>query len=47
MLLGKKKNPEYPPIDVTKKVVHTWWGGKKIVATTIREQRKISAALLK
>ena len=47
MLFRKKKEPEYPPIDITKKIVRTWWGDEKIVPTTKREQRKMKAALLK
>jgi len=47
MLFRKKKDSEYPPIDITRKVVQSWWGSKKLVPTTKREQRKIKAALLK
>ena len=47
VMFWKKKEPDYPPVDITKKVVRTWWGGKKFVPTTKREQRKIKAALLK
>ena len=46
-MFGQKKEPEYPPVDITKKIVRTWWGGEKIVPTTKLEQRKIKVALLK
>jgi len=45
MLFGKKQ--DLPPVDITKKIVKTWWGGKKVVPTTKREQRQIKKALLK
>jgi len=34
-------------VDITKKLVKTWWGGKKFVPTTKREQREMKKALLK
>ena len=46
-MLWKKKKPELPPVDITKKLVRTWWGGKKSVPTTKREQREMKKALLK
>jgi len=46
-MFGKKKKQELPPVDITKKLVRTWWGGKKFVPTTKREQREMKKALLK
>lgn len=46
-MFRKKKNQELPPVDITKKLVNTWWGGKKFVPTTKREQREMKKALLK
>ena len=46
-MFGKKKKQELPPVDITKKLVRTWWGGKKSVPTTKREQREMKKALLK
>jgi len=46
-MFGKKKRQELPPVDITKKLVKTWWGGKKFVPTTKREQREMKKALLK
>ena len=46
-MFGKKKKQELPPVDITKKLVKTWWGGKKFVPTTKREQREMKKALLK
>ena len=46
-MFGKKKKQELPPVDITKKLVRTWWGGKKFVHTTKREQREMKKALLK
>lgn len=46
-MFGKKKQQELPPVDITKKLVRTWWGGKKFVPTTKREQREMKKALLK
>ena len=46
-MFGKKKKQELPPVDITKKLVRTWWGGKKFVPTTQREQREMKKALLK
>lgn len=34
-------------MDITKKLVKNWWGGKKFVPTTKREQREMKKALLK
>ena len=45
-MFGKKKKQELPPVDITKKLVKTWWGGKKFVPTTKREQREMKKALL-
>ena len=46
-MFGKKKKQELPPVDITKKLVRTWWGGKKFVPTTKREQCEMKKALLK
>lgn len=46
-MFSKKKRQELPPVDITKKLVKTWWGGKKFVPTTKREQREMKKALLK
>lgn len=46
-MFGKKKKQELPPVDITKKLVKTWWGGNKFVPTTKREQREMKKALLK
>ena len=46
-MFGKKKKQELPPVDITKKLVRTWWGGKKFVPTTKREQREMKKELLK
>ena len=46
-MFGRKKKQELPPVDITKKLVRTWWGGKKFVPTTKREQREMKKALLK
>ncbi|MCF2661200.1 hypothetical protein [Pseudoflavonifractor phocaeensis] len=46
-MFGRKKKQELPPVDITKKLVKTWWGGKKFVPTTKREQREMKKALLK
>ena len=46
-MFGRMKKQELPPVDITKKLVKTWWGGKKFVPTTKREQREMKKALLK
>lgn len=46
MIFGKKKEPELPPIDIRYKVVRGFFGGKKKVATTKKEQREIKRKLL-
>lgn len=45
MMFGKKKKPELPPIDIRYKTVKGFFGKKK-VATTKREQRKIKRELM-
>ena len=38
---------KHPTIDITHKLVPTWYGGTKVVATSKSEQRKIKAEILK
>ena len=45
-MLGRKKEPELPPIDIRYKVVKGFFGRKKKVATTKKEQREIKRKLL-
>lgn len=45
-MFWKKKEPELPPIDIRYKIVKGFWGGKKKVATTKKEQREIKKRML-
>jgi len=45
-MFGKRKEPEIPPIDIRYKIVKGFFGQKKKVATTKREQREIKKRLL-
>lgn len=46
MIFWKKKEPESPPIDIRYKVVRGFFGGKKKVETTKKEQREIKRKML-
>ena len=46
MMFGKKKQPELPPVDIRYKIVKGFFGRKKKVATTKKEQREIKRKLL-
>lgn len=36
-----------PVIDITRKTVPTWWGGRKVVPTSRAEQRRLKAEIRK
>lgn len=46
-MLFRRKVKQTPTYDVTKKLVKTWRGGTKLVATTKAEQRRMKAEILK
>jgi len=45
-MFGKKKEPEFPPVNIKYKIVRGFFGQKKKVPTTKREQRRIKKRLL-
>ncbi|MGN1157471.1 MAG: hypothetical protein ACI4TK_14945 [Agathobacter sp.] len=45
-MLGRKKELELPPIDIRYKVVRGFFGRKKKIATSKKEQREIKRKLL-
>ena len=42
-MFSKKK----PAIDITRKTVPPWWGGRKVVPTARAEQRRLKAEIRK
>lgn len=45
-MFGRKKQPELPPIDIRYKIVRGFFGRKKKVSTTKKEQREIKRHLM-
>jgi len=45
-VFGRKKKIPKIVYDVTQKEVRTWWGGRKLVPTSKKEQRILKAKIL-